>query len=157
MKGRKKTPTANLKLIGSRHARGREGEPSPDLGVPDMPPFVSEDAKQYWPEVAKELEVARVLTLTDAMALGMLCETLAQFYAAQADVLVNGYYRTKEFVVGVEVKRVNPMVKVMNEAHDRFYRWAREFGMTPSARAGITICKSGEKKGKAAGHFGKLG
>lgn len=155
--GRKKIPTVKLKLIGSRHADGREGEPQPTHGIPDMPPFLSEDAKQYWPEVAKELEVAKVLTLTDAMALGMLCECLAQFYAAQAEVQENGMYIADKFVVGDLVKRVNPALKVMNEAHDKFYRWSREFGMTPSARAGITALTPEKKKSKAAGHFSETG
>jgi P27 family predicted phage terminase small subunit len=71
----------------------------------------------------------------DAPALATFCEAVARFAAAARDVARFGL-----LVVGDDgAPHKNPAVAMMRDASHDVRMWAREFGLTPSARAGIRV------------------
>lgn len=83
MKGRKPTPT-NLRLLHGNPGKRAvpKGEPKPEPCYPHPPEDLSPEAKAIWPELAKPLYEAGILTALDAPALRLLCEVQATWQKA---------------------------------------------------------------------------
>jgi len=84
-----------------------------------------------WPQVAKPLTNARVLTGLDAIALGAFCETFARWREACDSLAKHGVLaRTERGGV-----KLSPLWLAYIQSSAEMRRMLIEFGMTPSARA----------------------
>jgi P27 family predicted phage terminase small subunit len=144
--GRKPTPT-KLKLLkgnpGGRPVNTQEPKPTPK--APQVPTWLSPEAKQEWKRVVPELDRLGLLTLVDRSSLSAYCESWATFVKAQKDVtkrgvLVTGYR-------GSKVK--NPSLQIARDAMQAIRGFAAEFGLTPSARTRLTIDEHDDDDGLA--------
>src|SRR2546429_7798185 len=75
------TPTRVLKMRGSKHARGRDGEPEPPIGIPRPPTKLPERVKAVWDKAGRLLKDMGVLTVADGFALLVLCRAAADYLA----------------------------------------------------------------------------
>lgn len=130
-------PTALKQLQGNPGKRPLpKGEPRPAAGkLPSAPRWLSPEAKRHWRPVAKALHACGLLTEADVVAVGMLCESFAQYLAARAVVEEKGMIETTDngYVYA------HPAVGMMKAARADVLKFAREFGMTPSARSRIRV------------------
>jgi P27 family predicted phage terminase small subunit len=72
----------------------------------------------------------------DATALGAYCEAVARLQTACQVIAAAGLLLKDP---DTQVIRKNPAVAQARDASHEVRLWAREFGLTPSARAGIRV------------------
>ena len=130
-------PTALKVLRGNPGRRPLpKGEPQPAAGrVPYAPRWLSEAAAAEWKRIAPRLHAAGLLTEVDGMALGLLCETFVQYQDARRIVERDGMLAISEKGASYQ----HPALGIANGARRELLTWAREFGMTPSARSRIRV------------------
>ena len=142
--GRMPTPTAIKVLRGNPGKRALpKGEPRPATGdrVPSAPRWLSEEARAEWRRLAPRLHAVGLLTEVDSQALGLLCEAFAQYVAAKAVVDREGMLLMSEKGNAYQ----HPATGLMTQARGELMKWAREFGMTPSARTRIVVDTGSEE------------
>ena len=130
-RGPKPTPSAKLRLVGSRKLENRQDEPKPELGVPSPPAWLSREASAEWKRVTPELARIGVLAQIDRAILVGYVESWSDFHAAVQAVRDSGTIFTTPN--GHIAK--HPNVTVLNESRMAFLRFAQELGLSPSARA----------------------
>jgi len=135
--GRPAIPKALNDLQGDRGKRRRyQREPEPPKGVPDCPQHLDEIAKAKWFETANILQDMNVLSKADGDALELYCSAYARYRKAQDDVKKFG---------GVVVSAKNkvpfpsPWAKMLNDAFDQLTKMQIQFGLTPAARARMSV------------------
>ena len=138
-RGPAKTPTAILKLHGSRRAEGRTGEPTPPAGRPKCPTFLSPYAKTTWKALVPMLDQMGVLSLIDGRTLARYCELWAKWRDLAQFVQKNG--TAYEYVTqsGESHWRAFPQAKDLSSISDSLLRLEKQFGLTPSARASLKV------------------
>lgn len=130
------TPTALKVLHGNPgHRRLNDAEPRPRVADPEPPGWLSPVARVEWDRIAPELSVMGTTFEADAVSLAAYCETVAVFVEACGLVATMGTVITDD-EGGL---RRNPAVRIAQDAGNQLRAWAREFGLTPSARAGIRV------------------
>ena len=130
-------PTA-LKVLRGNPGKRRlnDAEARPAAGrVPTAPRWLSEEGRNEWRRLAPRLHAAGLLTEVDGVALGLLCETFVQYQAARRVVEREGMLATSEKGTAYQ----HPALGIANGARREMLTWAREFGMTPSARSRIRV------------------
>jgi P27 family predicted phage terminase small subunit len=143
--GRPRRPTHLKALDGTtRPDRDNPAEPKPPLARPreEPPTWLSGKSRHWWRRIQPLLARMQVLTKADPVALGLLCDALADYMAARADVVANGATYTTEGKGG-EMQRRRPEVDVMVEAWKRAKVMLTEFGLTPAARAKVSASDVG--------------
>ena len=156
-------PTA-LKLIeGNKGKRGlNKHEPDPEyLENLTAPDYLSDAAKAVWDEVAPDLRRAMLLTKIDAPMLAMGCNAIAQYRVAArhaADNLVKAKMVEPTDGDGPAVatgEHVNPWLIVQSMSFKQAMGVFQQFGMSPSARARVSVNPQGDLfgDGKAAQYF----
>ena len=142
-RGPAKTPTVLNELRGNPGKRGRNhGEPRPGAGkLPSAPRSLSVEGRREWRRVARRLWAVGLLTEVDHDALTLYCETWAAWQRAEAVV------REKGEVVRTANGNViqNPYLSIANRAKRVALLLMREFGMTPAARARISVEGGGDE------------
>ncbi|MEI4261031.1 phage terminase small subunit P27 family [Roseovarius sp. D0-M9] len=123
------TNSARGKVIEATQAR---------LSGTTPPAFMSDRASQHWPELARLLADMNVLGDGDKIALGLLCETLAEYLDARDTVETEGATYRAETEAGAVMYRAHPAVAQRNDAARRVQSLLSEFGLTPSARAKVS-------------------
>lgn len=133
---RKPKPTA-LKVV-SGTTRGKTTEATQArLSGTTPPAFVSDRARQHWPELAGLLASMGVLADGDLIALGLLCETLCEWIEARDTVARDGATYEAKTEAGAVMFRAHPAVAQRADAARRVQSLLSEFGLTPSARAKV--------------------
>ena len=149
-RGRKPKPTEQHKLDGTfredRHGKRATAEP----GVPVAPPCLSDEAKCEWKRVIDQLSAAGLVAKLDRAVLALYCESWADYWAAKALVQKEGWTAVGSTGNVIE----HPAVKAMQRAWEHCVRAAREFGMTPSARASIKLPDGESSDPDEAAFFG---
>jgi P27 family predicted phage terminase small subunit len=138
MRGPAPKPTVVKVLRGNPGKRALpKGEPRPATGdrVPSAPRWLSEEARAEWRRLAPRLHAVGLLTEVDGLALAMLCEAFAQYMAAKTVVDGEGLLLVSEKGNSYQ----HPAAGLMTQARGELMKWAREFGMTPSARTRIVV------------------
>lgn len=127
---------ANLRLLhGDRKDRINTAEPRPRLLPAKKPGWLSPLAAEEWDRVAPNLDAMGIVKAVDATALGLYCEAVARFRSAQELLVKSGpLIRDRDGAL-----RKNPLVAQARDASNEVRLWAQEFGVTPSARAGIHV------------------
>lgn len=147
--GPAKTPTEILKKRGSRVVEQRGDEITPPAAVPKAPPWMlftkkklTGEQKKFnkitsaeWDSKTKQLAAMNILTEWEQTTLAMLCQAIAEYAICCEKIdLKNMVYKTEG-----GNKCMDPMVGIRNRAHDKLLKLAKEFGMTPAARAGLSV------------------
>lgn len=145
--GRKKTPTAVLKIRGSWRAKTRKSEPKPPRGKPDCPEILSEAAKEKWNQLIPILDDMGLLSKIDGDAIARYCESWARWADAIKWIHEKGeFYPLKDDNGNVKCLQQFPQVGIANHMAEQMNRLAAQFGMTPSARAGLSVDPGTNKK-----------
>jgi len=150
-RGPKKTPTAVLKLRGSWRAEERKGEPQPERGAARMhsPMPLTKDAHRMWRRLVPLLDTMGVLGKTDANALARYCETWVLWVQAKDWLVENGTTFPVRNADGkvIDVKAF-PQVAMVTKFESALSRLEQQFGLTPSARAGLSVDGKKDESGK---------
>lgn len=146
--GRPKKPLTQHKREGTYRKHRHEG-PEPESVKPGDGDGLEGVALDTWNKISPVLTGMGVYTEADELALHMLCESYGFYVDASKDIKENGRYKIQVNKTGNEYYIENPSVK----ARGRFWRevvdLARQFGLTPSARTGLSVIKVEEKKPSA--------
>lgn len=134
-RGPAKKPT-NLALIhGDRASRINQDAPEPDDAALVAPETLSPDAVDIWNYTVARLEGMSIATAADRDALACYCEAVVAHREATAEVESRGLLVPG--AMGGLVK--NPAVAMQRDAAVLVRTFAREFGLTPSARSDISV------------------
>jgi P27 family predicted phage terminase small subunit len=145
-RGRKPTPTKLKNLRGNPGKRAvNEDEPIVPEGIPDPPEGLSEKARKQWQRIAPVLGKMGVLHVTDFIALGLLCDALADWFEAAQHLEKEGMtIKNKD-----DVPKISPWHRIKIDADNRIRSWASEFGLTPASRTKIRTSKGSSGVGKS--------
>jgi P27 family predicted phage terminase small subunit len=125
-----------------------EHVPKPACASPeDMPHWLSPEAQEHWPTIARQLADAGLLTEIDRTALGQFCESFVIWQQAYEKVLKFGLVVKAQSGFPVQ----SPYLSIANLQSDRMLRLLIEFGCTPSSRSRVTVTKPA-----AAAEFAKF-
>jgi P27 family predicted phage terminase small subunit len=140
-RGPKAKPTATAKRDGTYRADRRRGEPEAEVELPPEPEWLGEKARKCWAEIAPWLTRAKLLTRLDQVALALLCDSLGEYLLAREVVNQAAIETGVRFVSVTDSGNViqHPAVGVANRKWEQVTKLLREFGMTPSARAGLHV------------------
>ena len=139
MPGPPKTPTPILKLRGSWRANTRPNEPQPPRKRPSKPGRLPADAAKLWDEICDQLAEMGVLAPVDGHALERYCRMLAQWWRLYKVIEEEGDTYEVKGRDGQVRHRLRPEARTVMSLHDSLLKIERQFGMTPAARAGLSI------------------
>ena len=156
-RGPSKTPTKILKMRASKHVPKNEAEePEPAPGIPDPPLPLDGEALIMWNRMAVQLDDIGILTQVDGNALHRYCETWASWVEATEKVKSLGLVYGTTGDKGQKTVKSNPIVGMAQKYSDQLLRLEQEFGLTPSARSGMSV-PNPVGKSKKSRFFEKLG
>jgi P27 family predicted phage terminase small subunit len=128
-------PTALRVLHGDRKSRINLNEPRPRDQPPGRPAWLSPMAAEEWDRIAPDLDAMGTVKAVDATALACYCEAVGRLRVATRLVAETG-----PLLIGEDGRaRKNPAVGQARDASYEVRMWAREFGLTPSARSPLRI------------------
>lgn len=146
-RGPRKQPTKLRLLRGDPSKEGKHAdEPVPPAGAVTPPEWVTGKALDKWNEVVPQLEAMGLITPADTEAIGRYCAMYEQWirYLDQIrrglDVLV---IRDKDGKV--KYMQSTPAATMFVKLAHSMLRIEQEYGLTPSARAGMEVTR-GEVK-----------
>ncbi len=138
--GRRGFPAApgsvKLALGETRPSRVNFLEPSPRRHAPSMPKDMDGGAKAVWRRVLREMGHTEVIRAADADVLRCYCEAVSQ-YQSSMRMLVSSSPLVRGARSGDLIK--NPLHQIVRDARDAVRLFARELGLSPSARAGLNV------------------
>lgn len=141
-RGKKPVPT-NFKLITGtfRKDRSSKNEPKPECAIPRMPPELCGDAKQEWAQKSVELHKLGLLTNIDGAVLAAYCSAHGRWARAERALRKLGDEGADGLLIKTAKGNIiqNPLVGIANKAAADMSKYAVELGMTPSARARISV------------------
>lgn len=150
MPGPPPTPTEILRLRGSWRANARKGEPHASPRRPKMPPWLDADAKIIWRKAVVLLGEMHVLCAIDQVALARYCTLVAWWLRSSKTVNSEGFTTPLCNREGVELGRGSSAdFKVAMIVSAELGRIEQQFGLTPSARARLTLADSEQAKDAA--------
>jgi len=136
MKGRKPKPTALKLLEGNPGKRPLNlYEPKPDSKAPPTPSSLRGLALEEWNRIVPKLEALGLLTEIDMMPIEAYCVNYARWKDAEEKVAKMG--PVVKTTAGNIIQ--NPFLGVSNTAQKLCYKFAVEFGFTPSSRSRLTV------------------
>lgn len=129
------TPTKLKILRGERRpSRINRNEPKPRADLPRFPAGLGKAAASVWRRIIRDYGHTGVLTAVDADALRAYCEAVARYEHA-ASLLEESGPLVRGARQGELVK--NPLHQIVRDNADLLRQFARELGLTPSARTGL--------------------
>jgi P27 family predicted phage terminase small subunit len=124
-----------VKIIrGDHSSRVNYREPLPSSETPEMPADMDAEAEAVWRRVIAAMGTSGVIRVPDSDVLRCYREAVSCYTAAVRLYVGSGpliKYR------GSPVK--NPIYQIMRESREQVRLFARELGLTPSARAGLKV------------------
>jgi P27 family predicted phage terminase small subunit len=138
LRGPKPTPTEKLRLRGSNRACSRKKEIEIPKGVPDMPKWLPNQARQDWFRVTKLLLDNKLMFMTDAEAIGQYCLQLMIFQRNLKKWARNGYSTVREGKNknGNKYQQSSPYLLNNKKILETLMKMEARFGLDPSARVG---------------------
>lgn len=129
-------PTALKLLTGNAgHQKLRQNEPKPRPVAPKCPSWLDAEARKEWRRIAPELDRLGLLTVVDMAALAGYCQSYSTWKAATE--ALNRHGLTYEATNGNIRQR--PEAAIATRALAEVRQFCQEFGLTPSARARMTL------------------
>jgi len=128
-------PTRVKMLRGeTRPSRLNLHEPMPSPDVPKMPADMDAEAKVVWRRVLRDMRYTGVIRAADADVFRCYCEAVARYAQAARLYAQSGPLIRRD---GNMVK--TPLHQVARDNADEIRQFARELGLSPSARVGLRI------------------
>ena len=146
-RGPAKAPTKVLEARGSWHVRERKGEPTPEAGRPRAPKWLSREARKHWDEITPKIDDMGVLTKIDRDALALYCDYWTRWVKCSEFLRDNNLHQSVETRHGTEAKQW-PESRESLQLASHILRYQQQFGLTPSARAGLVVNKEEHVKKK---------
>ena len=112
---------------------------------------------RLWKELTPKLIAMRVLTEPDLLALEILCNSYSEYREADEVIQDEGLTYESSTVTGATKIAKRPEIEIRADAHRRVLRLLQEFGLTPSARAGVAVPPGESDDPFAAFMKGKVG
>ncbi len=135
-------PQALNQLAGNPGKRDRKnGDFEPYSEIPRPATHLGKYAKKEWKRIVPHLHNSRVLTQADEKLLEAYCQAYDRFVVATRELRAKGY--TTIGSKGNEVK--SPWVDIQTTAEKNMLAFAKEFGITPSARSNVSIDEADEE------------
>ena len=153
-RGPRKTPTAVLKLHGSRAVEKRNGEPTPPAGRPTCPAFLSKYGKTTWKSLVPMLDEMGVLSKIDGRTLARYCEEWSRWRDAAKFLQQNGSAYSYTDNDGVTHWKPYPQAREFIQLAESMLRIESHFGLTPSARASLKVRPTETVQDVASRFFG---
>jgi P27 family predicted phage terminase small subunit len=143
--GRTPKPTGLKVIEGNRGKRAlSKGEPEPDVLLDTNPPaHLAERSAAVWREVAPMLRRMGVLTVADVIALEMLCDAVADYRHARAQLGDEFVTRSAK---GSDM--LNQWLVAKQLSSKRAEAFMGKFGMDPVARSKVLLDPQGDLFGK---------
>lgn len=145
--GRKPKPP-RLKLLegrgNGRDSGGRKVKLPPGFVrlPPEVPEWLSGEARAEWDRVVPELQRLQLTKPLDRAALVAYCEIWARFVTATIEVHAGGLVVENRSVKKDGTETIwftkNPAVAIQTESQTALRRWCAEFGLTPSAEGRLS-------------------
>lgn len=133
-RGPQRKPTELLNLAGSWRGKEREKtEPGVGYAIPDPPPGLTEAGLAAWPYAISLVEHLRCVTESDAMQLGILAESWAEYVACNLAIVSEGGTLFDD----KGKKYTNPAVKQRDACYVRLKDSIDRFGLNPSNRSRV--------------------
>ncbi len=125
-----------LKLLKGerRPSRVNRSAPEPRPNGPTLPADMDASAQAVWQRVMREFGATGIITAADADALRCYCEAVAR-YEQSARLLMDSGPLVRGARGGELVK--NPLHQIVRDNADLVRVYARELGLTPSARGSL--------------------
>jgi P27 family predicted phage terminase small subunit len=140
--GHNRKSTAVKKAEGNRGKRKlNKSEPAPLPGEPPIPGWLKPESRIHWPEICKVLQENGTLFKTDAVAIAALCNSLALFIKANANIKKFGIVIVQDLdeETGTGTIRANPAVRIRSDALRQLRQAWQSFGLDPAARSAIRL------------------
>jgi P27 family predicted phage terminase small subunit len=134
LRGPPKEPSKILSLRGSWRADQRVGEPEVAPKIVPAPDWLPEDEHEAYDKLCKLLNASKLIGEIDADTVARLVFLKRQFRIGVAGIEAQGH--TMETAKGT---KQSPEFKCLLEICTAIDRMERTFGITPSARAGLSI------------------
>lgn len=144
--GRPRTPTKLHVLRGTnRKDRQNPAEPTPPPAptAGQAPSWLSPKARPWWKRIRPLLVRMQVLSAADTIALGLLCDALAEYIEARNVLVKHGTTYETTTTDGSLLIRRRPEWDIAKDAWRRAKLMATEFGLTPAARAKVSASDVG--------------
>lgn len=136
-RGPKSKPTA-LKVLEGNPSRRPLNKDEPKYQLTQEcakpPAWLGTNGKKEWKRILPLLEKNKIYTDADYMALAAYCQSVDTWIIAEKQKRAEG-------IVSVTSKGTNiqaPAVGIANTAMNNMLKFAKEFGLTPSSRTGLT-------------------
>lgn len=129
------------------------------MGRPVCPAWVSDEGKAAWKSIIPMLDDMGILAKIDRIALIRYCELWGRWKKASLWVQEHGeVYQIKSDEGEVKSIQQFPQVSIIKSIGEQLSRLETQFGLTPVARAGMTVGGKGkEKEEKGKGRFFSAG
>ena len=119
----------------------------PEVGAPDMPRWLTKEARKAWKRLSAELLYYNLLSRVDHDAFANLCQTIGRLEliersltARQAALVAEKRDPAEAFMAktpnGLLVQ--SAMYQVLNKEQSKLANYLAEFGLTPAQRARVT-------------------
>lgn len=143
--GRPRKPTSLHVLEGTvRKDRSNPAEPTPPPPKGKAPPqWLRPTSRPWWSRIHPLLVQMQVMTGADPVALGLLCDALADYVAARDVLRKRGRTYETKGESGLMIRQ-RPEVAMMADAWRRAKLMMTEFGLTPAARAKVSAADVGD-------------
>lgn len=126
------------KLRGNPSRRPiNDAAPTPKIQRPPCPKHITGEARKEWNRVCKDLIALRLLGKIDRAALAAYCQTWAAWVESCEKLQIDGMYSTTP---NGYVQQSAAFTTMMQTAK-AMKAYLVEFGMTPAARAKLTVEK----------------
>ncbi len=142
-KGRKKIPSKIKDMQGTtRKCRVVENEMEVDLvkTIPEAPNWLSKIGKQEWVKVVTQLYNIEMLHYVDLKLIESYCNEISLYIECEMELRkagrVDNFTNTNGDLIRSQAK---PLVKIKNDALNNALKLATQFGLTPVARASISV------------------
>lgn len=110
-------------------------EPKPDRGFPEMPAGLEGDAAEAWNFLTQQLIVMEMDHMVDALALECACSAFGTYRKAQREIKRKGLF-TKASTGWMQQSAA---VAVAANARKEYLSFCNHFGLTPAARARLSV------------------
>ena len=120
------------------------------------PSWLDKEAKKEWKRIYKELEELNLLTNVDITALAIYCDAYSKYIQANKEIAEKGMFVEYTNKYGATNTIENPAVNAAKKYAEIIRKMCSEFGLTPSARAKLTLPKTEEEVDPITEKFGDI-
>jgi P27 family predicted phage terminase small subunit len=135
-RGRKANPAQSNVIKGTFRADRHTHGPAVDIGLPPCPKWLPKRGRKHWAITGALLERHGLISIVDGDVFALHCDSVGWY-----EEICGKLKELDDFVdttpQGYEVQAV--LLQIRNKLHDQIIKTAREFGLTPSARASLKV------------------